>query len=160
MLRKIKNMVTEAVAYLGIIILILGSAMMIFGVRTFITMSGSMEPNIQTGSLCFVNTRASFDDVEEGDVIAFETSSGALVTHRVIGKDENGLVLVTKGDNNDVEDGPTTTMENFRGETLFSIPYLGYALSLFQKTQYKMMLGIVVAALLLLIGIDFFTSKK
>ena len=159
-MRKIKKMVTDTVTYLAMIILIVGVVMILFGVRTFITMSGSMEPNIQTGSLCFVNTRASFDDVEEGDVIAFEAPSGALVTHRVIGKDENGLVLVTKGDNNDVEDGATTTMENFRGETLFSIPYLGYILSLFQKPQYKMMMGIVVTALILLIGIDFFSSKK
>ncbi len=159
-MKKFKNIVTNVGTYLGITILVVWAALMAFGIRTFITMSGSMEPKIQTGSLCFVNTNASFESIQEGDIIAFEAPSGALVTHRVIGKEENGRVLVTKGDNNDIEDGPTTTAKNFRGETLFSIPYAGYALATLQKPQYKMMTMIVMIALVLLIGIDFFADRK
>lgn len=93
------------------------------GVKAYIVMSGSMEPEIQTGSLCMVNRRASFDRIREGDVIAFETAGG-MVTHRVVRKD--GEWLETKGDANDISDGYTTTRENYRGETIFSVPYLGY----------------------------------
>lgn len=159
-MEKIKNIITTVCTYLGVTILVIGAVLMAFGIRPFITMSGSMEPKIQTGSLCFVNTRASFYEMQEGDIIAFEAPSGALVTHRVFGKEDDGRVLVTKGDNNDVEDGPTTTVENFRGETLCSIPYVGYALAALQKPQYKMMMVIIVSALILLVGIDFFSDRK
>ena len=159
-MKKVKRIITDALTYLGIVVLVAGGIMMLFGIRPFITMSGSMEPKIKTGSLCFVDTRASFNDVEVGDVIAFEVPSGALVTHRVIEKEEKGMVLVTKGDNNDVEDGATTTIENFRGETLFSIPYVGYALAAIRKPQFKMMAGILVVSLILFIIIDFFSDKQ
>ena len=139
-LRKVKNIITNVLTYLGIAVLVAGGVMLMCGIRPYITMSGSMEPDIQTGSICFVNTHASFYDVQKGDVIAFQTASGALVTHRVIGVEENGMVLVTKGDNNDVEDGPTTTVENFRGETLFSIPYVGYVLAVVQQLKEKLLL--------------------
>lgn len=142
--------------YLVIVILIAGGILMASGIRPYITMSGSMEPKIKTGSVCFVNTRASFYDVEIDDVIAFKAPSGVLVTHRVISAEENGMVLITKGDNNDVEDGTTTTVENFRGKTLFSIPYAGYVLATLQKPQCKMMVGIVITALILLVVIDLF----
>lgn len=82
------------------------------------------------------------------------------MTHRVISAEENGMILVTKGDNNDVEDGPTTTVENFCGKTLFSIPYAGYALAALQKPQYKVMAGIVITALISLIGIDIFLKRE
>ena len=137
---KVKNIIMNVLTYLGIAVLAAGGVMLMCGIRPYITMSGSMEPDIQTGSICFVNTHASFYDVQKGDVIAFQTVSGALVTHRVIGVEENGMVLVTKGDNNDVEDGPTTTVENFRGETLFSIPYLGYLLAVVHQLKEKLLL--------------------
>lgn len=158
--KKVKDIIMDALTYTVIAVLIAGGIMMALGIRPFITMSGSMEPKIKTGSVCFVNTRASFYDVAEGDVIAFQTASGGLVTHRVIGAEDDGMVLVTKGDNNDVEDGPTTTVENFRGETLFSIPYIGYALAALQKPQYKIMAGVVVAALVLLVVVDLFCKGE
>ena len=150
-MKKFKKMIAYAFTCLGMSVLAVGGIMMMLGVRPFITMSGSMEPKIKTGSLCFVNTKASFYDMEVGDIIAFETASGAMVTHRVIREEDRGLVLVTKGDNNDVEDGPTTTVDNFRGETLFSIPYVGYILIAIQKPKYKIMAGIIVAALIFLV---------
>ena len=129
--------------------------MIAIGLRPFIVISGSMEPEIKTGSICFVNTRASFYEVKKGDVIAFKAPSGALVTHRVIGAEENGRILVTKGDNNDVEDGQTTTVENFCGKTLFSIPYAGYVVAALQEPKYKIMAGIVITALVLLTVLDY-----
>lgn len=159
-MKKIRNMIMDIVTCLLIVSMTAVGIMLLVGIRPYITMSGSMEPEIQTGSICFVNTRASFYDVEQNDIIAFETSSGTLVTHRVIGAEENGMILVTKGDNNDVEDGPTTTVENFRGKTLFSIPYVGYLFSTFQKTQYQIMAGILSAALLALAVIDFYSKSE
>ena len=67
------------------------------GIRPYIVMSGSMEPAILTGSLCFVNTNAEFADVREGDVIAFRSAMGTLVTHRAVAVTEDGVE--TCGDN-------------------------------------------------------------
>lgn len=96
------------------------------GIRPYIVMSGSMEPAILTGSLCFVNTNAEFADVREGDVIAFRSAMGTVVTHRAVAVTEHGVE--TRGDSNRVSDGITTTEENYVGETMASLPYAGYVL--------------------------------
>ena len=94
------------------------------GIKSYIVMSGSMEPAVSTGSLCLVDTRASFSEVRGGEVIAFETAGGMLVVHRAVrvGTDR----IETRGDANPVPDGPAVTADNFRGILLFSIPHLGY----------------------------------
>ena len=105
------------------------------GVVPYVVLSGSMEPQIRTGSVCFVNTKASFEEIKAGDVIAFETVNGTLVTHRVI-KIKDGA-METKGDANQVTDGFTTTKENFRGKSVFSIPCAGYVISWLQTVRGK-----------------------
>lgn len=115
----LKGVVTVAAVYAAALFLL-----MIFGIKPYIVISGSMEPDIRTGSLCLVNSRVAFDSIVEGDVIAFETAGGGMVTHRVVGIYDQKME--TKGDANDVSDGCTTTPDNFRGKTLFSVPYLGY----------------------------------
>ncbi|MBQ8813618.1 MAG: signal peptidase I [Lachnospiraceae bacterium] len=115
----LSGIITMAAVYAAaILVLMLG------GIKPYIVMSGSMEPTICTGSLCLVYSKAAFESIAVGDVIAFETAGGSMVTHRVIGISDRGME--TKGDANDVPDGYTTTPENFRGKTVFSIPYLGY----------------------------------
>ena len=94
------------------------------GIKPYIVLSGSMEPVIKTGSLCLIDTKAEFERVQEGDVIAFETSAGVLVTHRAL-RIQDGMIE-TKGDANDVSDGFSVNEENFCGNTLISVPYLGY----------------------------------
>ena len=42
------------------------------GFDNYIVVSGSMEPNIPTGSFAVVNRNADFDDVKIGDVIVFK----------------------------------------------------------------------------------------
>lgn len=95
-----------------------------FGVRPYVVLSGSMEPQIHTGSICFINTRASYEDVEAGDVIAYEAASDMVVTHRAVRVTRTGIE--TKGDANDVSDGITTTKDNFKGKLVFDIPRAGY----------------------------------
>ena len=76
------------------------------GIDAYVVRSGSMEPAIQTGSLCFVNTHTPYDDIKAGDVIAFRIATGDLVTHRAITVTDQGIE--TKGDNNDTSDGIST----------------------------------------------------
>lgn len=141
---------------LGIILIVL--ALFLFGIKPYITMSGSMEPDIRTGSVCFVNTRAKYNDVQKGDVVAFQTSMGSLATHRVISITEEGLE--TKGDANDVSDGISTTPENFCGKTLFSIPYVGYGLASLKQPQNIAIVIVVIAAIVLLGAVDDSEAKR
>ena len=109
----------------GLLILWLAvwSVSVVLGIRSYIVLSGSMEPAIPTGSVCFVNTCVNYEDVKEGDVIAF-FHGGGMVTHRVLQVTEQGLE--TKGDANGRSDGITTGPDNFHGKTIFHIPYVGY----------------------------------
>ena len=127
----------------------------LFGIVPGIVLSGSMEPEIQTGSLSFVNKRTSYEDIRKGDIIAFETSLGTVVTHRVICVTDSGLE--TKGDANEISDGITTTEDNLKGKYLFRIPYLGYCVDKLQSASGKAMLTVL---LLLLIIADAVAGEK
>lgn len=107
------------------------------GIVPYIVVSGSMEPEIHVGSVCFVDTNYAYDKIHENDIIAYQSEQGHLVTHRVIKIHDNGME--TKGDNNVLSDGITTTYENFVGKTLLSIPQMGYFFRKLQTIQGKIL---------------------
>lgn len=112
-------------------------------------MSGSMEPLIKTGSVSFINTKIPYENITEGDVIAFQAPNDIMVTHRVISITEDGLE--TKGDNNDVSDGISTTSDNYVGQNIFSIPYAGYGVKFIESGRGKIIV-ITLAIIILMIG--------
>ena len=70
------------------------------------TDSGSMEPFLsKTANGVEIKPRSE-NEINIGDVITFE-KDGLLIVHRVIekGKDEKGTYFVTRGDNNNIDDG-------------------------------------------------------
>ena len=148
---KIYKIVSTVCTVLAVIfILALFASNILFGIKPYIVVSGSMEPAIHTGSVCFVNSDAEYSDVEVGDVVSYEVETGSLVTHRVIEQTSEGLI--TKGDNNETDDGVSVTSENFRGITLFSIPCLGFIAG-FVKTKRGLI--VVITAVLCLIILDY-----
>jgi len=105
-----------------------GGEASIFGYQLKSVLSGSMEPEIQTGSIIAINTDDAQDTFQKGDVITFQTNDDMVVTHRVAEVD-NGH-YVTKGDANDAPDVEPVTQESVIGEyTGFSIPYAGYVMT-------------------------------
>ena len=122
-------------------------ALYIAGFKFYIVMSGSMEPEIATGSVIFVASSADFDDVVAGDVICYRSESGAMVSHRAITVTEDGIE--TKGDANRISDGISVTEDNFIGTEVFSIPYLGYVITELKKPANI----IILIALILMIYI-------
>lgn len=155
---KIVRKVMDVLLSLFVVLIVAVLVMYLVGIEPYITLSGSMEPAIKTGSVCFVNTKEHYSEIVEGDVISFQNASGGMVTHRVINITEEGFE--TKGDANDSSDGITTNRGNFRGKTLFSIPYLGYALAFIQKKAVIAMAGVVLVAMLLLSIVDMYDKKK
>ena len=131
------------------IILIIGILFIflyVIGIEPFVVESGSMEPSIHVGSLCFINKHFSYDKVEENDAIAFTLTTGVKVTHRVIEKTEDGLI--TKGDANEVQDGIITTKDNYIGKSIFSIPKVGFLIKSIQSTKGKIILITLIIVLL------------
>ncbi|MEK6918132.1 MAG: signal peptidase I [Nanoarchaeota archaeon] len=68
--------------------------------------SGSMTPTLGVNSTGVVITPKSENWVNVGDIVTFR-KNGELIVHRVIEKnyDGNGVYFVTKGDNNNIDDG-------------------------------------------------------
>ncbi len=149
--KGIINVLTTLIIGIGGLILVL----YLFGIVPYVVLSGSMEPTIDTGSLCFINKNADYEDVKEKDIIAFKLSDGTLVTHRAIEITETGIV--TKGDNNDGVDSNQVKKDNFVGKNLFWIPKVGYAVKAFQSTKGKI---IVITSIVLLFAAGFLFGEN
>ena len=91
------------------------------GFGSFVVLSGSMEPMIQTGSLIYVQET---DDYSQGDIITF-TVGEETVTHRIVGETSEGFI--TKGETQSV-DSWRIEPRQIHGEYLGSIPLYGYLL--------------------------------
>lgn len=119
--------VTGGVLYwICVISLIVNLVLFLTGIRPYIVVSGSMEPAIRTGSVTWVNTRISTEELREGEILAFWGNQGGMVLHRIVEVRSEGFV--TKGDANDVPDSAIVLKEQVRGKAVFSLPWLGYLL--------------------------------
>lgn len=97
---------------------------LLYGIRPVYIKSGSMEPTLPVGSLCFVNTRIMQTELNKGDIIVF-SAKGVKVAHRIIGKTQRGFR--TKGDANDNPDLGEVSKEHVEGIVIGApIPLLGY----------------------------------
>lgn len=149
--RKIWNIASTVVLIIvvGVALLLFGSRL--FGLQGFTVLSGSMEPTYHTGSVIYVKS-ADADALEVGQPITFYLSGKTVATHRIIEVvEENGSVRYrTKGDANDVADGSLVAPQNIIGTPVFSVPYLGYALSYIQSPP-GMYVAIAVGAFVVLL---------
>lgn len=121
--------IETAIAAMLVILLLLP---LLFHIRPYVVMSGSMEPVIHTGAVSYIDTSVEFDQIVNEDIIAF-SSKGKNVTHRVY--QVNGdSTLTTKGDANRTPDIRKVSEDDYIGRYIVSIPYLGYAVVFFQDT--------------------------
>ena len=65
-----------------------------------IVVSGSMEPAVPVGSITYTCPDIPPEQIETGDVIAYELKNGIAVLHRVVKKDAEKEIWVTQGDAN------------------------------------------------------------
>lgn len=158
-MRLVRKLVNGTVDVLtGLLVAVIG-VLAVCGVTKctpYIVLSGSMEPQIRTGSLCVVDTKVPFEEIKAGDVIAFETGTGSLVTHRAVTMKDG--MIETKGDANAVTDGFTTSEANYRGKTLYSLPYLGYAVNWLQTARGRIIA--VTGVVMLILGSLFLDERE
>src|SRR5690554_692404 len=76
----------------------------ILGVSYGVVQTPSMEPDIMVGDFVIMNETA-FDDLEIGDVIAFESVGNKVIIHEIITISDEGII--TKGVNNNESDFAT-----------------------------------------------------
>ena len=141
-IKGIINVLTTLIICVGSLFIIL----YIFGIVPYVVLSGSMEPTIGTGSVCFINKNTNIESIKEKDVIAFKLRDGTLVTHRAIKVDNSGII--TKGDNNKYADSNAVNKENFVGKNIFWIPKVGYVVKVLQTTKGKIIAGTIIVLLL------------
>lgn len=140
-IKKLINVLTTLIIVVGGLVL----ALYAFGITPYVVLSGSMEPTIEVGSLCFVDSDYNYKKVKEKDIIAFRLDNNTLVTHRVNSITDEGIV--TKGDANKMVDGVVITKSNYVGKNIFWIPKLGYVVVAFQSTRGKIILATCVLLL-------------
>jgi len=122
--------------------------MMIVGIQPYVVVSGSMEPEIPTGSLCFIDKRVTYNQVSSGMIIAFSSSDGTMITHRVTRSTKGGWA--TKGDANKVEDPQVVTQSNYVGRNIKHIPKIGAIIDSARSGSGKF---IVIILLVIILGL-------
>ena len=142
---KITKAILNIIVTLIIIIGIAFLGLFCYGIQPYVVETGSMSPTFDAGSLCFVNKRANYDDMKEGDIIAFKLDSKTFVTHRINSITNDGFE--TKGDANSTPDSITVKKENFIGKNVFSIPKAGVGIKAMQTLSGKVILGTIVMVL-------------
>ena len=146
---KFINVIKILINNLMTLILIIGMifiVLFIFGIEPYVVETGSMEPTIKRGSLSFINKHIKYDNINNNDIIAYILPSGSKVTHRVINITEDGFE--TKGDNNNLSDGISTSKDNYLGKNIISIPKVGYVVKFIQTPKGKVILFVLIIVIL------------
>lgn len=131
-------------------IVILTGLREIGGFRVYVVNSGSMEPEIPTGSL-IVTQRAL--EYQPGDIISFMLPSNyrTIITHRIVEATTvfEQPAFITKGDANTDADPDAVPARNIVGKLFLTIPYLGYLIE-FARTPVGVMVLLVIPGTIIL----------
>jgi len=118
-----------------------------FGIKTYVIISGSMEPNLNIGDIVIARSiENQEEEIKVGDIISYRKGH-SVITHRIVDikKDENGILRITaKGDNNNVKDSEDILINNIEGKVIGVISKLGKITMLLQDKT------ILIVALILL----------
>lgn len=96
-----------------------------FGIKSFVIVSKSMEPNIMVGDAIFVK-QVEEQNLSKGDIISFRDGQD-INTHRIVDIiHENGETFYkTQGDNNRSADRELITFDKIEGKYQFKINGFG-----------------------------------
>lgn len=128
----------------------------LFMMRSFVVLSGSMQPLIPTGAVVYTRKQ---DNYLPNDIISFETA-GKTVTHRIINvtKKDNLTYYQTRGDANNVADSELTPDNKVLGRAQFHLPFLGI-LIIFLKTLTGF-ITLIVLPTISFVGFELHNIKK
>ena len=96
-----------------------------FGIKTFVIVSGSMQPDLMIGDIVIVKN-CDKNDINVGDIISYR-SGQSVITHRIVEfiESDGQTGYITKGDNNNVKDNVVVKFEDIEGKYIGKISNLG-----------------------------------
>ena len=126
---KVLNFVVLMVAVFAALVLIVIPR--VTGSQTYTVLTNPMAPNFPPGTFLVVKP-VDFAELKYGDVVTFQMYSGRpdVETHRIVGfaaTQEGEKILITKGDNNGVNDAEPVRELQVEGKLFYAVPYVGYA---------------------------------
>lgn len=117
------------------------------GIKFFIIMTGSMEPNYNIGDL-IIEKEIAQKDINVDDVITYLLENGKdTVTHRVIEIiEQDGETLYrTKGDNNNSADADLVSYNQVQGTLVYKIEKIGTLITKFVTGTGIVIVFIIIA---------------
>lgn len=164
-IEKTWNVFISIIIIVEIILVIIFKGFSLFGIKTYVVTSKSMEPLYKVGSIIYVD-KVDFDDLKIGDSVTFYIGSNNIVaTHQIYDIDKKTKKVYTQGINNKdhngniIHDALPIEYKNIIGKTIFTIPYLGYINNIV-TTPPGMYILIVLTIILLGISFIIFKSNK
>jgi len=128
------------------------------GMKPFIVMTGSMEPNLKIGDMVIIKKISSQNEIQVGDIITYSLENGKdTVTHRVINivKEDGNIFYQTKGDNNNSPDSNLVSFDKILGKKIYQIGEVGEKISyIFSET------GIMIICLIILLHYTISNGKR
>jgi len=164
-IKRVLNWLSALLVALVVLLAIALAGVRLIGLRPFVVLSGSMEPNYHVGSLIYVKD-VDYRELKVGDPITYMLDQNTVVTHRIIevlpdAEDPDTIRYFTQGDANDVADGSSVHYKNIIGKPVFSIPYLGYLSNYIQHPPGTYVAIAFGALLILLVFLpDVFTPDE
>lgn len=121
----------------------------VFGYKAYIITTDSMEPTIKQGD-AIITKKAKEKDLKEGDIITFNRNNES-ITHRIltVDKEEDKILYVTKGDNNNVEDKQKVSFNDVEGKQVIVMPKIGYIIEAAENQLVILIITLVVLIFLL-----------
>ncbi len=124
-----------------------------FGIKTYVIISGSMQPELEIGDIVIVK-KVGKNQLEKGDIISFRQGQN-VITHRIyeIVTEDNETKIATKGDNNNVKDDKSITYADIEGKVIKKIPKLGLIALTLKGKMTILIIAIIVYIYLIYDGI-------
>ncbi len=130
----------------------------VLGIKPFIVLSGSMEPEIHKGDIILTKI-VDPETLRVDDVIAFRDAENTVTTHRIIDiVEESGVeYFITKGDNNSTQDRNLVEKSDVEGIYIMRIPGIG---SMMQNLSQPTTIMVLVVGITVIFVIGFTISNK
>lgn len=130
----------------------------VLGIKPFIVLSGSMEPEIHKGDIILTKV-VDPETLRVDDVIAFRDAENTVTTHRIIDiVEESGVeYFITKGDNNSTQDRNLVEKSDVEGIYMMRIPGIG---SMMQSLSQPTTIMVLVVGITVIFVIGFTISNK
>lgn len=141
---------------LAVLTLITFKTPLLFNFKSFIVLTGSMQPLIPAGSIVYTQ---KVNNLSIGDIISYE-KVGVTITHRIfdIKRDNSKIVYLTKGDANNTLDSESITADKVIGKAQFHFPYVGKLLISIRTLNG--FLAFIIFPSIIFIGLELWNIKE